>query len=103
MWKMEKVYISAPITGHDLEERRAFFNRMTQILVRSGYVPVNPMKNGVNPHAPKVEHMKADFKMLIGCDRILLCEGWENSDGCQKEATVALWSGIHVLPMECLK
>lgn len=92
----KKVYISAPITGYDLHERREFFKRVSKLLVSHGYHPVNPLKNGIPPTADVKKHMKADFSMLLGCDNILLCEGWEQSTGCQREATVALWSGISV-------
>lgn len=96
----QKVYISAPIDGRNIEERKQYFKAVAARLIDKGYMPVNPMRNGVSEKATKKEHLKADFKMLLECDRILLCEGWEESEGCQKESSVALWSGIYVLPKE---
>lgn len=95
--KREKVYISAPIDGLNIGERRRYFKGIAARLKQKGYEPVNPMSNGVNEDASKKEHMRADFRLLLDCDKILLCDGWEDSQGCQQEATLSLWSGIGVL------
>ena len=94
----EKVYISAPITGFDLDERKRYFGDIAATLKLHGYEPVNPMKNGVPLDADVKEHLRVDFRNLLDCDYILLCDGWENSRGCQKEASLALWCGIPMLP-----
>ena len=60
-----KVYISAPITGRDLEERKSYFDKAAQELKDMGFVPVNPMKNGVREAAAHATHMRADLKMLL--------------------------------------
>lgn len=101
--KREKVYISAPIAGYDYNERKSFFRNIAARLVVLGYHPVNPMNNGLPKDADVKDHLRADFQLLLGCDRILLCEGWEDSAGCQKEASIALWSGILVLPLKCIE
>ena len=41
----KKIYISAPISGYDLTERKALFSQMEDILAEEGYKPVNPFSN----------------------------------------------------------
>lgn len=93
-----KVYVSAPIDGYDIKERKRYFRYVCMKLAEMGYLPVNPMENGLSADEPKKKHLKIDFHLLTDCDMILLCDGWDTSEGCQKEATVALWSGIEILP-----
>ena len=38
-----KVFISAPVTGRDREERERFFQQVEQNLKDLGFFPVNPM------------------------------------------------------------
>ena len=91
-----KVYISGPISGHDIEERRAAFARVKAILEKAGHEVFNPMKNGLDQDAPTSEHMKADIKALLECDCIYMMKRWNHSAGCQTELLVAMACGIYV-------
>lgn len=92
-----KVYISAPIAGYNLEERKKYFADMSERLMVYGYIPVNPMENGLPSSADEKAHLRKDFKMLLECDFILMCGDWRNSRGCQKESSLSLWVGIEEL------
>lgn len=43
----KKIYISAPINGYDLNERKRFFEQKEEEIKALGYIPVNPMENAV--------------------------------------------------------
>lgn len=89
-----KVYISAPITGYDLNERRKMFAQWAQMLVDAGCEPVNPMEKGLPDSAPYKEHMKADIANLLKCDGYILHKSWPESRGCKCEESVAAACGI---------
>ena len=97
--KNKHIYISLPI-GEDKafqEKQEAFSWEVVKKLAKRGYAVVNPFRNGLRRDAPRTAHLREDFKMLLSCDAILLCPGYENSDGCQKELSLAVWAGIEVV------
>lgn len=94
---MTKTYISLPISGRDMELVRTQADEAFDRLLRLGYVPVSPLDNGVDKDAPTCEHMKADYKLLLGCDAIYLCDGWQYSHGCMDELHVAADCRLTVL------
>jgi len=89
-----KCYISLPITGYDLNERREKAARIEERLHDLGFETVNPLKKGLPDDAPYSEHMKLDLKLLLECDHIYMAKGWENSGGCRLEAEVAMKCGL---------
>lgn len=92
-----KIYISGPISGHDIEERKAEFARVKNILEKSGHEVFNPMENGLPEDSPTSEHMKADIKGLLECDGIYMMSHWNHSAGCQTEFMVANACGMTVM------
>lgn len=53
--KMEKkIYISGPISGHNLEERRKAFKEIQEHLEAQGYNVINPMENGLPAEATSI-------------------------------------------------
>ena len=92
-----KVYLSGPISGYDYEERRMTFSRLAEVMQKVGLEPVNPMENGVPKEAASEVHMRADLKMLLECDSIMMLNGWERSLGARVEHEVALSCGLRVM------
>ena len=45
--------------------------------------------SGLPEDAPRHEHMRKDLRMLLRCNAIVLCSGWERSEGCLLECSVA--------------
>lgn len=86
---MSKIYISGPISGYDLDERRRLFGKIENCLSRNGYEVFNPLKNGLPEDALKRDHMRADIRNLTECDAIAFLPGWEYSAGCMTEFNVA--------------
>lgn len=87
---MIKIYISGPITGIDPEVCRTRFEKAENELKRQGFIPVNPLKNGLPDTATYDEHMRRDLEMLSECDTIYMLEGWERSNGCRIEFNTAI-------------
>ena len=73
------------------------FARAEEELRGRGYDPVNPFNNGVSLDAPYEDHMRADLRMLLGCDGIYLLRGWMASRGACLERTVAEACGLLIM------
>lgn len=98
--KEKKCYISLPITGRDLDEVGKRIAELKCNLQDKGYTPVSPFDREVDFNASHEEHMRADFKLLLDCDYILMGWGWEYSVGCRAELNAAMVCGIKVM-FEC--
>lgn len=94
---MEKVYISGPITGYDLDERRAAFSRAAEYIRRNGGQPVNPLEPGSDPNADYAAHMGTDITALLRCDAVMFLPGWHASDGCALEFAAARIYHKHIM------
>ena len=90
------VYLSAPISGFDIDERRATFERVENELKKLGYKVLSPMKNGLSQDEPTSRHMKRDIILLLQADAIFLMTGWNRSAGCLTELNVATACGLDV-------
>ena len=86
----KKCYISGPITGHDLKERKDLFYRKANELKAQGYIPVNPLENRLEDNAKYHDHMKEYLKMLLDCQTIYMMEDWQNSSHCNLALEVAV-------------
>lgn len=65
---IQKVYISLPITGRDIEEVEAECIFAKGILQKKGFIPVSPLDVSCNHDAPYSEHMGKDITALLECD-----------------------------------
>lgn len=88
------IYISAPITGYDINERRAYFSAIEDKYKKQGFEVMNPLKNGLDEDATYQEHMRMDMLLLLGCTHMHLDDHWRRSKGCQIEFSVANACGI---------
>ena len=95
--RKDKVYISGAIAHYDMDERKEAFANAETRLGGMGFDPVNPFKNGLPDEAHWREHMRADIRLLLGCDFIYMLQGWELSKGAKLELDVASSCGIKVL------
>ena len=92
----KRIYISGPISGHDMEERKKEFSRVKAMLEGKGYEVFNPMENGLPQSSSTADHMRADIRALLECDEIYMMRRWNHSAGCQTELLVALAVGLKV-------
>lgn len=64
----KKIYLSGPISGYDIGERRKMFRKKKVELEKQGWKVCNPMENGLPADAGTNAHMKRDFELLLTCD-----------------------------------
>lgn len=93
----KKVYISMPITGYDIVERRDAFCTIADILSEDGYEPVDPLALVTDENKTHEEYMREDLKLLLDCDYIVRPYNIYKSEGCKMEAEVAKACGIPLL------
>lgn len=96
-----KAYISAPITGYPIDERKKLFDMVAKQLETFGFIPVNPIQNGIPDYASYEVHMKADIRLLLDCDAVVISSKWESSKGCRLEHDVAETCGIPIIGSIC--
>jgi len=92
----KKVYISLPISGYDLDERKETALAMEVKLRGRGYDVFNPLGDQFQPGLTTNEYMKLDLKALLDCDVIMFMYGWNRSAGCKCELDVATAIGLDV-------
>lgn len=79
-----KVYISLPISGYDIEERKAVANAAKQWLSEmetTGEV-ITPFEVCDTPGLEYAHCMGRDIEALLGCDLAVFLPGWRDSRGC---------------------
>lgn len=97
--RKKRIYLSLPISGYDIGERRAACERVKAYL--SDWEVVNPLENGLPVDAGTHAHMRRDFEMLLGCDAVYFMERWTHSAGCHVEFMVATACGMEIYFEEC--
>lgn len=97
-----RVYLSMPISGYDLDERAEFANEMTAKvkLAFPNAEVIDPItlssalndkhnENGLEPPTYK-EYMDNDFEEIGKCDAIVFAKDWDSSKGCIAEKLHAI-------------
>lgn len=97
MKKKNKCYLSGPISGKDMDERKKGFKAAQVMLEAAGYEVVNPMENGLPLNATTAQHMKRDIQLLTECECIFMMDKWNHSQGCYTEFMVATAIGCEVI------
>ena len=103
---MSKIYISIPISGHDIEEVKAKAIDISERLLwdvfelkkgRNRPDVITPFDVCPEPGKPYSYYMGKDIEALLECDAIYLCEGWQNSKGYMAEFEVARIYGKEIM------
>lgn len=89
----KKVYISLPISGYDLEERRDAAMKMEIKLRACGYSVFNPLGEHFVTGLTTYEYMQKDIAALLDCDTVIFMNGFNRSAGCHTELCVAMACG----------
>lgn len=97
MQKSKRVYISGPISGYDMAERRETFQRAATRFRRLGYDVVNPLELGIPDTASWGACMRVDIAALMSCHIIYLLPRWYESLGATIERNLAELVGIRVM------
>lgn len=85
---MKKIYLSGPIRGK-LDLNRAAFDRAGEFADGRGWSSVNPLDLIFRDPDDIREVMGACIDTLLGCDAILMLDGWNVSRGALAEFYVA--------------
>lgn len=85
-----KIYISLPITDHDIEEVEARCIFAKAVIEKKGHIPVSPLDVSPDPAATYAQHMGNDIAALLECDAVVLLDGWATSKGCRLEHRAAI-------------
>lgn len=91
-------YICGPMSGMP-DFNHPAFNRAAQQLRERGLTVFNPAENGLPRSAPWSQHMRADIRMLMGCDRVVTLPGHRGSKGAALEVHIARALGMPVLTL----
>lgn len=93
----KRVYISGAISGRLPEDVFEDFDRAEDQLESLGWEVVNPLANGLTDAHTWEEHMRADLRLLLDCDRIAMLPGWRASRGACLEKRVAEELGMLII------
>lgn len=91
---MRKVYISIPITGFDLEERKRTANEIKKSFIADHYEAITPFDVCPEEGRSYAYYMGCDIEALLECSHIYFVEGWRKSKGCRAEKAIADIYGI---------
>ena len=91
-----KVYISLPITGFDVDERKERAMQTEVHLKGLGYDTYNPLGKDWVEGLTYQEYMRIGLEELMKCDVIYMLQGWHLSNGCGVELRVATSIGLEV-------
>lgn len=86
----KRVYISGAISGRNKGATAHKFAQAERYITALGFVPVNPLKNGLPATATWEQHMKKDIALLGTCSRVLMLSDWEESKGARQELKEAI-------------
>lgn len=94
----KKLYISLPITGYPLDERKKMAEVWKNIWCKK-YEVITPFdvhtdNDGSKPYS---YYMGKDIEALLECDLIYMVPGWVHSKGCNAEYQIAKIYGIEIL------
>lgn len=98
----KKVYLSAPITGKDLEETFLQFAKAEIKATKAGYEPINPLRIGIQlfgEDADWIKYIVHDIKLLQKCDYIWFFSGEPDSNGVAIERAIADNFGIKTIEL----
>lgn len=96
-----RIYISIPISGHDLATQQRKALEVADKLRELGHEPVNPFdtpkpEKACSEREEYAYYMGEDIKKLLTCDAVFLCDGWHRSKGCRLEMQTALLYGMRL-------
>lgn len=92
-----RIYISIPISDLDERKQREKADMIKACLSRQGHTVVNPFEICAGKNPEYIDYLVYDLRALYGCDAIYMCDGWQNSKGCNVERFFATTYGKKIL------
>lgn len=98
---MKKVYISHPFTGNELENKMSAQEVCVQLkLKHPDWCLINPLDAFNWADRVKLtydEILEMCIDLMLMCDTVYMCRGWDDSKGCRAERERAQLQGMEVL------
>ena len=98
---MKKVYISHPFTGNELENKMDAQEVCVQLkLEHPDWCLINPLDAFNWADRVKLtydEILEMCIDLMLMCDTVYMCLGWDDSKGCRAERERAQLQGMEVL------
>lgn len=88
-----RIYISIPITGHDLDQVKSRIALAKASIRSKGHTPVSPIDIQPSLDAPYSELLGRDIAALLECDAVVFPYGIGESKGCKLEEHAACLYG----------
>ncbi len=90
----KKIYISIPITGHDIEKQKRKAERIKEQIPNS----ISPFDIVEDNGQSYGYFMGKDIEYILdNCDTVFLCSGWKKSRGCILEYCAAKIYGLKII------
>lgn len=90
MSEKKKIYVSGKISGLEPEVYKENFKKGEIVVHEMGAESLNPLD--ILPFKPEhewIDYMRADIKVLVDCDGILMLPDWKDSKGAILELYIA--------------
>lgn len=87
--KKTKIYISLPISGQENKAREKA-EKIKGTLSKKGYHVISPFDIYPGKNPIYEDYICFDLRVMMDCDAIYFCEGWEQSCGCGIEHDVVM-------------
>lgn len=94
---MNKVYISVPYTCENYNDQNNYAYMTAVDLGMKGYDSASLFDLDLPKHYQYKDTLPERIKLLLQCDSIYLCKGWESSQECNAELQVALIYGKKIM------
>lgn len=87
-----KIYISLPITGYDLSERKKYAEHLKKNLqlINPQAEIVTPFEVNPDQKISYEEYMGNNIAALLTSDAVYFCKGWNKTMGCRLEHSAAI-------------
>lgn len=98
-----KIYLSGPMTGL-ADFNKPAFDEAARFYRAFDFEVVNPAEVELpEGEASWVNYMRADIKLLVDCQGVVMLAGWEASAGAKLERDIALGLGLQVTEDKALR
>ena len=100
--KSQRIYISGPISGRDLDEVKAHFANAEKMLQEKSYKTINPLKMRLPLWLARHGHYRLCLLLELvwlayRANAIYLLDGWQQSGGARTERSLAMALDIKLM------
>jgi len=90
-----KVYLSLPVMGRNINEVRRHSDLVKAALSRRGHEVVSPLDVYCGDNPAYEDSLCYGLRVMMDCDSVCFCDGWEQSCECRIEHDVAMRFKAH--------